>query len=335
MRTQSLNALTEVLIPPTFVLGLLTIKFLHRYFTARTIKSLYQLLFWILFITLWRIDFGASIIPAIVLIFVLEWVQSKSIPDIKKVIFNSVIFVVVLGVVSFVVNLISDGKLFENLPLALAYLGGSQAHAYSELAKKFTSLFYLHYFVFPIVSMLILIQIWFTGWKQKMRFEFTELSTVFLGLIYLFNAQRGLVRHSFTEEYDLYISSVFFLFVATWALRFFPKYKGLFFTVFSFIFILGFHYSTHGKPKSFANRTLENSVTAQGIKNTQERINRVKVSDDFDSEGYQRMADFINVNLKPDQTFIDFSHTPMVYFLTQRNVPSYFRWVLKIDFLFI
>ena len=321
--------LTEVLLPPTFIYGLLTIKFLFDYFQNRSAKNLYILLFWILFITLWRIDFGASIIPAVVLIFLLEWAQQKSWVEIKKVVIQAIIFITGLIGLAVIVNLNSSGRLFENLPLALEYLGASQAHAYTELAKKFTLLFYLHYFVFPIISVVIIIQVWIANWKLKSRFDFLEITTLFLGLIYLFNAQRGLVRHSFSEEYDLYISSVFFLFVATWMLGFFTAQKGLKFMVFSFIFILGFHYSNHGKPKSFASQSLTKTVHSPGIKNTQEKINRVIVSEDFDMKGYDLLTNFINVNLKPDQTFIDFSHAPLLYFLTQQKVPSYFNQYMQ------
>lgn len=320
---------TDVLIPPTFTFGLITIKLLFDYYQSKKIKNVYFLLGWILFITLWRIDFGVSIIPAIVILFVLDWWQSKDVNEIKTVLIHSVIFIGGLGIVAFIINLSTGGKLFENLPLAFEYLGASQAHAYTEITKKFTMLFYLHYFLFPMLSVAILIHIGMSNWKSKSRFHFIEIATVFLGLFYLFNAQRGLVRHSFSEEYDLYISSVFFLFLSIWLLRFYSHNRGLIYTVFSFLLILGFHYSTHGKPKAFVANVLSKSVNAVEVKNTQEKINRVIISDEFDTDGYQRLSNFINTNLPSNETFIDFSHTPMLYFLTQRKVPSYFNQYIQ------
>jgi hypothetical protein len=49
----------------------------------------------------------------------------------------------------------------------------------------------------------------------------------------------------------------------------------------------------------------------------------------FAKENYFDLRDFLKGNFSEKATFLDFSNTPMLYFYTQRNVPSYFNQYMQ------
>jgi hypothetical protein len=320
---------TNALIPPTFILGLLTLFFAHRYFMEKKPFQLYGLLLWLVFITFWRIDFGASIIPAITILFMLDWMQSGN----QKAIFTALLqiggFALIFVLAIALVHFATGEVLFHNVLRALDYLGASQAHGYEEITKSYTTLFFLHYYVFPVVSVGILVELVISGWRKENSYSFLHISVLFLGLVYLFNAQRGLVRHGFNEDYDLYISSVFFLFISTWILTWFSKNRGVKFIVFGFLVILGFHFPNVDTESAYGARILNRINAFPTIKNTHDRISRMQFTEDVDQNRISEITEYITTKLDSGETFIDLTHSPMWYFFTQKRIPSYFNQYMQ------
>lgn len=320
---------TNILIPPTFVLALVSIRFIYLYFTYRTTSKLYRLLFWILAITLWRIDYGAAIVPAVSMLFLLDWLYRKDFVEIKKILIHVSVFIALFMLLLVGTNILFNGQLFIHLLQALDYLGASQAHGYPQITSAFTTAYFLHYYIFPSVASILLVHLLMRTWKSKNAYSVETISSVFIGLFYLFNAQRGLVRHGFIEGSDLYISSFFFLFIATYTLHYFKRSKASIFLIASFAMILAFHFPNVSNATSLGSQVIKKTVIAKGVKNSKEKIDRVIYSDDFEKSRFDSISQFIATNLKPAETFIDFTHTPMLYFFSQRKVPSYFNQYLQ------
>ena len=144
------------------------------------------------------------------------------------------------------------------------------------------------------------------------------------------NFQRGLVRHGYMESNDYILTSTFFLATALVVLSFIP-WRDLFskysiFFGFSFFLILIL--------KNFAidkgPAPLENFLKTANIASLDEEckngtlVGRVIANHDFASKNYTELKQFLDEYLTDEQTFLNFSSTPMLYYYCQRRVPAYF-----------
>ena len=92
-----------------------------------------------------------------------------------------------------------------------------------------------------------------------------------------------------------------------------------------FFGILAFKYYPIDKNKNNFNKFL----TQPTIAGLDHQFNdsfegRVQNSQSFALDTYLDLKQFMDENLSPNQTFFDFSNTPMLYYYCERQVPSYF-----------
>jgi hypothetical protein len=162
------------------------------------------------------------------------------------------------------------------------------------------------------------------GKKQALEFVILALS-----MFYLFNLQRGIVRHSFIEGNETQILSFAWLIILLKVVQLFDsKTKTL--SLLAIGCSIAALFFSIGK----LNGTLpilqrEKQFNLSEIpKLSHSPINRIKKNDAFDNQNAP-LFDFIQKNLKNDETFIDFSNTPLTYFYTGKNIPSYFNQYLQ------
>lgn len=87
-------------------------------------------------------------------------------------------------------------------------------------------------------------------------------------------------------------------------------------------------------PLETDNQSLFDKITAayykpSEITGTNEKIERTKGSKAYKEANYGNLRQFMDQNLKADETFIDFSNNPMLYFYLERPVPSYFNQYMQ------
>ncbi|MCD4793732.1 MAG: hypothetical protein K8R54_10885 [Bacteroidales bacterium] len=251
---------------------------------------------------------------------------------IKKILFASVIVFLPILIVVFTIALIKDINVIENIKTALEFYSSSpQARGYQEIARNYNSLFIFHHIIAPffIMSISVLLILKVKTFYKKNPFVF--ISVITIALFYLLNFQRGITRHSFYEGGDSILSSLLFLLTGLYVYMFNIKSKILktsfFITVLVFL-IFAF------KLKQVENQTdvistLKNRIeNPEIIENADTLIKRVKKND-----LYNKNADIISFfknNLKKDETYFDFSNQPMMYYLTQNNIPVYFLHFLAV-----
>lgn len=79
----------------------------------------------------------------------------------------------------------------------------------------------------------------------------------------------------------------------------------------------------------------EKAIKTSGYKNfdlnfTDEKITqRIQTNEEFADKSYRDFKIFLDENLNPDQTFLDFSNTPMLYYYCEREIPGYFNQNLQ------
>lgn len=298
-------------LPYNFAFVFIPFIFLKKYFETKEFKFLTYTAIWLVVLSFWRVDIGVSLIAGVLVILPLVFWEMQI--HRKKISW-------LIGSLILVGLLILGGIYFSNpsaLPQMAHYFSGSQAHGYEKLTPEFSNLFYIHFIFLPLsigiifVSLLVKIKD-----ENKTIFYYPLL---FLIGFYFMNLQRGLVRHSFMEHNETSISSIGWMIVVIFAYHFTSIKKmwvvialipgGLLLSIRS----IDFHTSTLNKDRSFSLHRLP------ALKN--QKITRTVGGNDHE---VWKLVDFFKANMQKDETFIDLSNTPMLYYYTQKNVPSYF-----------
>ncbi len=312
--------------------SIITIFIAYRLFKRYSFSKLALLAGWNLFLIFWRIEIGISSIAASIflwLIFFLVTNRKKYITDIIKV-----FTIILVSVLFFASLIIFIGKidLIENIRQAFNYFGGSQAHGGLSLALSKDRYYEYQYFIFPFIIILITLYLVFLYVKKGVkRSPFILYALIFLSVYYLIQAQRGLVRHTLAEGTDTYLSSFFYLIIPLFIFYRFEnhKYSKYLFLISMVLIISNFKYPY---PKDITGnfetmtRNFERPF-ATGIFKI--KMKRVMGINEFADKEYSAFKLFMDKNFNDDATFIDFSNSPMLYFYTQRQVPSYFNQYLQ------
>lgn len=319
-----------VLLPTSFVLTLVTLLLSYRLVVHASLKNGTLLLIWTFFLLFWRVDVAAGTLPALVVLGLLHFVKERfSKATLKSWLIPGLSIVLLVGVVYgfwLVTSPDVHSGALRKVHSALGYFGAAQAHAVVRIAPDYSSpIFLLHHFVFPCLVVAILLATAFKWFKSRDKQElFIATSILILGLFYLFNAQRGLVRHGFIEGSDKHLSSFVYvlipLFLLLWRKWNYPVFLFVFSS--SLMVIMAKHGSLDGYSSNvLAMQTLPQK---QETLDFSKKIARCQKADNVKTT-VDKMVAFLNAELSDEQTFLDFSNTPMLYFYTQRAVPSYFN----------
>lgn len=323
----------EVIIPYHGVLSLFSIYLLYEYYQKKKIYYLLQVLVLAAFLLIWRLDLGVANFMAVVIVGAfISIVNLKKLEfDIKKV--RWIFGFGILSLVSFFLFiLLSEVDILLNIRKALSYFGASQAHGHKEVSYHFDRFFYNVYFIFPVIIVAAILysvyNILNKNYDEKSKF--LQFSILFLGLYYIFNFQRGLVRHSLLEN-DGFVNSYFFLILLLFVYALIKdSLKAKLIILFLALFLISnLKYKDalgyHNIFEKFSIAYTDNiHIEEQGIK-----IVRCEINEKHANESYNDFVSFMNENFSDTATFIDFSNTPMLYFYTQREVPSYFNQYMQ------
>ncbi|MFY0673093.1 MAG: hypothetical protein JXQ87_06795 [Bacteroidia bacterium] len=351
-----------LVIPISYWLALVSVFVFFHYFKNPDWRSIAYCILWTIFLVFWRIDIAAAHIPAFAVLVLLHLIKlphhsgldSKSaehkkgydkqllndkgssgqkLPrdvkaknDLLKWSLLSFLALAIGFVTIYALNYFYDGRIAQNIDQALSYFGASQAHAYTKITSDYSSwMFMAHHFVFPCLVTLILI---FTikDWNpkgQNLSNQFLRIAIIFLSCYYFFNASRGLVRHGFIEGSDRAISSFFFLIVTLFALsKVSEKRRPWLFVMVSTVLVFVAKYGGQSTAQPLISKVADISFTQEKYDNSNvdfEPSIRKKISK-TDS-----IVNYLNSELQEQETFFDFSNTPMLYYYAQRKVPSYFN----------
>ena len=328
-----------ILIPTTFIWHLITIFLSFRLIRNASVANGSKLLLWAFLLIFWRIDIAAATIPALFVFGLLHLAKQRferntlfawGIPALA----TSILVFAFYGLVYARADGDTSAGGLRSIHSALAYFGGSQAHGETHIiGYKPDSRWLLHYLLFPMVVACIFIvstRKWLVSGNKKQQFAIT--SVILLCLYYFFNAQRGLVRHGFIEGTDKYISSFVFIIVPLFLLTLGKWRKPVFvFISAAGLFILLAHFPTlegHTANAIAAKKLFEEYTPLDYSK----KIPRWKWGADVKDEKKQQVktiSAFLKNELADDETFLDFSNSPMLYFYAQKQVPAYFNQTLQ------
>jgi hypothetical protein len=285
----------------------------------------------ILMLIVWRLDTGiAALFSSVIFLPVLFYCFHVKVN--LKAFFTGLLSLSILILLFFVTTIfLRDLDTIKNNFLsAWHYIGQNQAHGYSKIANELNTSFYFFHFFIPLICLCcIAISIMFLRLNYSFlsnERKFILASSIFLFLICLSNFQRGLVRHSFFEGSEHFLVSTFFIALGLFILSFIksenPRAKFILLLHTSFFLLLSLKYFGIERGKT----QIESFLTSSSIKNIDYNFNENIFKGRIKSEGnsFANFGNFFNSNFGTNQSFLDFSNTPMMYFFTQRKVPSYF-----------
>lgn len=307
-----------------FAFALLPAALLYRYIQSDKPKHFYTFLMSVVLIVVWRLDLGISLVSALVLFLPFWFYYRKT--DRRLLIRSLAVTALAVGILAFAFITCCHDQFVQ----MKGYFGANQAHGLYYIAFDENNLFFLHYAVIPILVATILVHTVF-------RFKNTtnqalDFLIVLFSLFYFFNLQRGLVRHSFAEGTDTFISSfawLIFLLKAWSVVRTKPEYPFSLATGAAVLSLFPLFLSINNKNGTL--NILQHPVRLS-LKDLPKPgkmvINRVIPNPEF-SNPNDPVIHFLKTQLKKDETFIDLSNTPMLYFYSEKNVPSYFNQYLQ------
>jgi len=291
-------------------------------------------------LVMWRLDTGVAAIFSTIVFAPLYWWFTRSAFPLSSFIkglglfLTSTLFVLLVAVL-----LRSWSTVSENFLSAFHYISGSQAHGYARLFDGSYHQFYVFHVLFVIVSLVLSVSsvylISSSGSGGKTGKNRWLVFSIFSFIVFLANAQRGLVRHGFAEHGEIFYYSTFYLGLAFFIGHFIqkrpvPLQYSLFFSVLFFSFIGTKYYPFFPEKLNISQllkagvfETLNMDLTKENYKG------RVRGSEDFKQRIYGDIKSYMDRNLGADESFLDFSNTPMLYFYCQRKVPGYFNQNLQ------
>jgi hypothetical protein len=333
---------------PAVFIGILPFLFLLKGTKLTDWKTYYFLMLICFGLLLWRIDTGVVSIYATVFFVPILWFVSKTKVPFKAIFISlctMLLTIFILGGIALFFR--SFDALLLNFKTALHYVAASQAHGFSQITSFFSQQFFIIHILIPIGAVFMLFSSVFYLRKSKFDlFDFDHklaLSIVFLILLFFANAQRGLVRHGFAEQHEFYFISTFVLALSLFSvLRYRKRRKQnqvflFFFSCFFLFFAVKFFpYKPEKTELEKAIRHIEKSSISNPFQ-VSTYSGRMERNTEFEKNTYLDLKQFLDQNIAKNQTFLDFSNTPMLYYYCRREVPGYFNQNLQNsvdDFLF-
>ncbi len=308
---------TTLFFPSVFGFVLIPILLIKKFIESSKTKFLWFSFVSVVLLGFWRVDLAVGIISSFV--FVLPFLFF-----LKKEFRKSLIVFVSLGLIIGGFILFLMNKMRPNLLQEMAhYFGAGQAHGIHTLTHNESSLFYLDFYILPIIIVSILVAL-IANRKNWISDSFYFPMLLLIGF-YLFNLQRGLVRHSFVENVETIILSFSWLIVLIFIHRFLAYRKLSLF--FGGALLVGFFASIN---PSINWNSLLDADKKFSLTNLPE-LNETKIIRTIDkpTTDHDELVAFLKSNLSEKETFIDFSNTPMLYYYTQKEVPSLFCQYLQ------
>ncbi|RFC55895.1 hypothetical protein [Brumimicrobium aurantiacum] len=304
-------------------------------------KSTSQLYFYLIasliLLIIWRIDTGYAALVSTLFYFIFLIITASIKINWKHFLKGSLwIGLTVLSLLILAIILRDSSTILDHFRTALHYVSGSQAHGYTNIAYNYPHQFYISYFFLPSIAVLCVMYILFILWKKENFNVVTKQNifilhaSLFFFLISLVNAQRGIVRHGYAEHNDGAVITTFYLALSLlliFVFRNMVKSNRLtLFYVLCFSLFLSFRYFPYDPEFGTFDRALKKNcfLRLDNEISAKTKVKRTQVNASFHEKKIKDFKAFLDKELTEEQTFLDFSNTPMLYYYTGREVPGYF-----------
>jgi hypothetical protein len=313
--------------------ALVSVFFLKRIHENTSLKNLIMGYAWATFLLLWRMDTGFSNLWGFLFVLLLIlWVKKDKKAAIRTLV-SGCIYGLILIALGWGFALIRGNEFLTDIRQAMHYFSADQAHGSLSMGTMNDRLFVFHYIVFPAVILFMGLYLLFRSKVFMNKQPLLYLSILFLMVFYFANARRGLVRHGFNDSSDLWITSFSFLimglFVLLMQILHRRRYGKLVFVLSLFVLLLAFKFPAISGYTNLFEKYKTARANFVPYPKTHTKIARYQADPFFAQDNYEELKEFFNSYFSKKATFIDFSNTPILYFYTERPVPSYFNQYMQ------
>lgn len=325
----------EIILPYYYYSALLFPLILGYATQKQTIKSFILLFSTLLFLILWKMDIGfACFFAGIISIILFSFAHYKNHFNLKALIWGFIYFCFICIALFTLFYLILGNKLIRITVDVFSFFDSVQAYGFPDLIESSNIFFYLtQYFVFPaLITFLVLFATikLFRFADESGKFSGVLTIYIFIGLFYLINFHRGLVRHSLIENSDGTLMSLGFFLLGGSIFILKPDLtetkKFIIFISLSCMLVLGFKFPRNSVQKtSLFGLFLSKVDSFNVLKEEEYKISRAVEDTTYAKENYRDLVHFFDVNLSPEETFVDFTNSPMLYFYAHKENPCFFN----------
>lgn len=329
----------EVLFPQFFTICLLFLYLLIKtLFSKRIVSYIIFTLATIVFF-LWKIDIAVSSILAVVATIILASTASIKLPikwrslGLAFIGVGSVIFLI------FVFLCIKmDIPMIQWLRTFIRVLDSNQTFAVLDLYDQENNYSTWSYLVMPFILILSVMILIIQNRLQQLTIQKTVLlSYLFLTIFTLINlCLRGTIRHTLTENTTNIVSTFSFLLLG--GIVFFSTKKyGMYIRFTSFIVVSTFLIQGFSLPTKSLQK--DGSLLPQTITSLDKKHQKIKkgsaskelVQKNNTYTSSNEFIEFIKEQLTSEETFFDFSTSPMLYAFTHKKTPFYTNHLMLMD----
>jgi hypothetical protein len=320
-----------LMLPEPYSFGIFAFFALHKtIYQKRALKKYLLFFVTITGLVIWRIDLGYTCLVVMSVLLLYYHFFSKAFKINWHLFFKALI--IVFGSAIIILVLLSfyrDVNLFKKTLNALNYFASAQTYGYSSIGQDDTAIFKMHYFVFPIIVAIIIIAllIRFKTLNVSGYQRLSYLALLFICIFYFVNFNRGLIRHSLIEGVDYFTSSFIYIIIPG-AVFVFSQHKASIYNYIAFCGIAFFILINYKLPdpkgsKNYLEKCMEKIQLSDRV-DLSKMEGRVKNKPPVEINKNTPFIEFIEKNTTANETFIDFSNNPMLYFYTKKITPSYF-----------
>ncbi len=272
----------------------------------------------------WRADLAFALVFCLAGVLAISlWLKKIQLRFLLPMFISAVVF----GMLLLGICLYKDIDWLRSLECSIDYLSSSQSYGLTHMGDEKGIAFIWQHFLLPllVIACLLLALKELLKRATSTRELIPWLIVLFLGIFYLVNLPRGIVRHGFAEGYDNFLSSfAFFLIPLTIAIKLPFRDSGRWMTWLGMLFVVMLFLR-------FPQRQPESGLMLAGINQPIHLTKlpthigqRLKTNTAAIAPDVFSISKFLRISLKADETFLDFGNTPMLYFYAEKEVPAFF-----------
>lgn len=305
---------------------LVILSFIYAY-RKKTYKA-----YWIHWITsilacLFKLDMGFALTFTSISLWVLLYIFKHNEVKVKYLISSLISLIVATFIIFYFICFLKHIQPIERIVEFLHLCQSNINWGYSDLGNAKDITFALFYFIIPVVSSLLILNLVYSYIVKDINdLSDKYLIVIFIGTISIFNFSRGLVRHSLMENTSLILTSTTALFIAMYMYLKVKENRIIVFittnAILNILFIILLS-SESISITTLANNGLYKYLVFNSYNvEVKEKVDRVTPTNNM-KQVYEPLKQSLDLLLGEDETYIDFTNQTLLYTLTGREKPMY------------
>lgn len=276
---------------------------------------------------LYTLDIGLSFVIGSIIAQIILWIYNRKNVNLKKMSLSLILILGLCLTVFFILCSVKGispiNRIIELLKISMSNINWS----FESIGNPNGVSFAVFYIFVPIIVISLIIKMVFEKFIGKETIDEKRMLIILtIGLTYIINLPRGLVRHSMAENSLRYVVYSAPLFIALMIASMVKRKKLAFFLgAYSIVLLVSNLMVSTGNLKviSLLESGTEKFLKFEQYKSTfGDKINRVVISDNM-KQIYLPVKETVDKLISPEETYLDFTNQSLIYGLIGREKPVY------------